>query len=735
MQQLELWGGPECTVNRVGNAYGDQLVLTGHDCRDADLDRIAALGVRAVRYPVLWERVSPERTGGRDWGWSDQRLQGLRERGIRPIVGLVHHGSGPSHTSLTADDFAPGVARHARAVAERYPWVRDWTPINEPCTTARFACLYGHWYPHVRDEGAFWRALLNQVDATRFAMREIRTVNPEARLIQTDDLGRTYATVGARDQAAFDNMRRWMGWDLLVGRVTAQHPLWHRLCEFGFEDRLYQIADAPCPPDVIGVNHYLTSDRFLDHRVKLYPPSLQGGSHVQRYADTEAVRVLDPPPPGIEGVLREAWSRYRIPLAITEVHNGCTREEQMRWACDAWHATDRLRRTGVEVEAVTAWALFGSSGWNTLLTAPGVYEPGAYDVSGEEVRPTALVPLLQSLAAGGTAHHPVLQGHGWWRRDIRLHHARVARPAPIREHVPATGLTVEEAEPRPVLITGATGTLGGALAAACRHRHIAHVLTSRAELDLSDDTSICAALDRWRPWVVVNAAGWVRVDDAEGAVPDCMAANAAGAARLARACDDRGIATVGFSSDLVFDGSAGRPYIESDRPAPLNVYGRSKAEAEAAISALAGTHLMVRTAAFFSPFDRYNFAVHAAEALARGERFAAADDQYVSPTYVPDLCNAVLDLAIDGERGIWHLANEGEVSWAEFACRIADALGYDRKLVDPMPGVDLGWRAKRPAYVPLATRRGANLPPLEDALRRFASEIHASGRLNVQVAA
>src|ERR671933_2492841 len=158
--RMELWGGLECTVARVGSEYSDQIERTGHDRRLDDLDRFAGLGLRALRYPVLWERV--ERDG---WAWSDERLGRLRELGVRPIVGLVHHGSGPRDTSLLDPRFPERLAAYARTVAERYPWVEDWTPVNEPLTTARFACLYGHWYPHQRSGRAFVVALLHQTRA------------------------------------------------------------------------------------------------------------------------------------------------------------------------------------------------------------------------------------------------------------------------------------------------------------------------------------------------------------------------------------------------------------------------------------------------------------------------------------------------------------------------------------------------------------------------------------------
>jgi dTDP-4-dehydrorhamnose reductase len=92
---LEIWAGVECTVNRVGNEYSDQLELNGHATRLEDLDLFAELGISAIRYPVLWERTAPNSLDEPNWLWADVRLHRLKELGIRPIVGLVHHGSGP----------------------------------------------------------------------------------------------------------------------------------------------------------------------------------------------------------------------------------------------------------------------------------------------------------------------------------------------------------------------------------------------------------------------------------------------------------------------------------------------------------------------------------------------------------------------------------------------------------------------------------------------------------------
>jgi dTDP-4-dehydrorhamnose reductase len=415
----EVWAGLECTVNRVGDRYHDQIARTGHDARPDDLDRLAALGVRAARYPVLWERHAGDAP---DWRWADERLTRLRRLGVRPIVGLVHHGSGPPHTSLADPGFADGLAEYAGRVAERFPWVEAYTPVNEPLTTARFSGLYGHWYPHGRDPLTFARCLLTQVRAVALAMRAVRRVRPDAALVQTDDLGQTHAPDHLRYQAEFENERRWVTWDLLAGRVDRHHPMWGYLRWVGVpEADLAWFGDNPCPPDVVGVNHYVTSERYLDDRLDRYPACRHGGNGRHAYADTEAVRALATGPAGPEGLLRQAWERYRRPVAVTEAHLGCTREEQLRWLRDVWRAARRARASGADVRAVTAWSAFGAFDWDSLVTRDaGHYEPGLFDVRADPPRPTALAGAVADLAAGREPTHPAAAGPGWWHRPERL---------------------------------------------------------------------------------------------------------------------------------------------------------------------------------------------------------------------------------------------------------------------------------------------------------------------------
>jgi dTDP-4-dehydrorhamnose reductase len=148
------------------------------------------------------------------------------------------------------------------------------------------------------------------------------------------------------------------------------------------------------------------------------------------------------------------------------------------------------------------------------------------------------------------------------------------------------------------------------------------------------------------------------------------------------------------------------------------VYGRSKAEAELRVLEHFSKALIIRTSAFFGPWDRFNFVHAVLDCLTKGRPFYAASDITVSPTYVPDLVNAALDLLIDGEHGIWHVANSGGVTWAEFARLAAIKAGRDPAAVKPRPARTLGFVAPRPSFTALTSERGSFMAPFEDSLDR-----------------
>jgi dTDP-4-dehydrorhamnose reductase len=697
---MEIWGGIECTVNRVGDQYFDQVVKSGHDERLGDLDRFAGLGITAIRYPILWERIARASSPDAAFTWVDERLGRLRELGIRPIAGLLHHGSGPPDTDLSDPSFAERFADYALTVARRYPWIFEWTPINEPLTTARFSGLYGHWYPHAQSDAAFVRMTLNQARGIALAMAAIRSVIPQARLLHTDDAGTVFATEPLVMQAEFENHRRDLALDLLFGRVDSGHPLFNYLLDHSVtESELKWFRENPCPPDTIGANYYVTSDRLLDHRTELYPPETHGGNGRQRYADTAAVRATPPLSSGFAEILLRYWERYERPVALTEVHMACTREEQLRWIAEAWSGMKAASMNGVPVRAMCVWSLLGAYDWNRLVTADaGHYESGVFDVRSTPPRATSLFAAVRSLANTGDLRHHVLSQPGWWRGPA-------SQPATRRRR-------------KRLLILGPQGTLGSVIVRRCRERGLDFLALGRGEVDIRRASDVSRAIGACQPWAVINASGFVDVDRAETDCDDCMAVNATGARLVAEACARVGSGLVTFSSDLVFDGTATTPYLESHAVAPLNTYGRSKVALEQSVLECLPEALIVRTSAFIDGTDQRTFSGWVMSAVSRGERIRTSGD-IVSPTYVPALADALLDLVIDGEHGLWHLANRGAISWTELARRVVEELGGDRDLVVEATPQELGRLAQRPPYSVLASERGSIMPTLDESLERI----------------
>lgn len=712
---VEIWAGIECSLNRVEDKYLDQLHLSGHYERCDDIYRIAALGFKALRYPVLWEKHAPKLNTEINWELSQKKLDEIREAGIKPIAGLVHHGSGPVYADFYDGSFSKGLANYAAKVAAQFPWIEYYTPVNEPLTTARFCGLYGHWYPHGKTSRQFLKILVEECRATVLAIQEIRKINPDAKLIQTEDLGKTHSTPELEYQAGFENERRWLSIDLLCGRVNNQHPLWNYLVEEGIAaEELSFFIENPCAPYIIGINHYLTSERYIDQRVENFPPHTIGGNGIDTYADVEAVRVGRHI--GTKALLQELWERFSLPIAVTEVHLHCGREEQLRWFLSIYKAANELKEEGVDIRAVTAWAILGSYDWCSLLTKPcGIYEPGLFDVRSNTPRPTALAKLVKALANNSDYHHPVLEEEGWWNRPCAVIYNLNDQP---KKQYPRRNKTE-----RPLIIIGKTGTLGRAMERIYSFRGIHNIVLGREDLNIADELEIEEMIKQYKPWAIINTAGYVRVDDAETDVDNCFYINTKAPELMSQVCERQGVQFVTFSSDLVFDGAKNHPYLESDLVSPLNIYGESKAMAEDVVLRNNPSALIIRTSAFFGPWDKYNFVYHTLRSLQNNEEFSAAEDVIISPTYVPDLVDTTIDLLLDEAKGIWNISNKGSISWATLACEVAKRSGYNNpKNFKALPLASMGWAAPRPSYSVLNTEKGFELPSWDHALERCLRE-------------
>ena len=714
---IEIWGGVECTINRVKDAYHDQFEFSGHYNRDNDIELIGSLGIKMLRYPVIWEKHQPVAGAEIDWACTEKKLNQLKDLDIKPIAGLVHHGSGPKHVNFFDGSFEQGVANYARLVAEKFPWLEYYTPVNEPLTTARFCGLYGHWYPHHNSDYSFYKILISECKATVLAMKAIQEINPDAKLIQTEDLGKCYSTPLLKEQADFENERRWSSYELITGRLAADKVMYKRFVKAGIgNEELDWFLENNCTPHIAGFNYYITSERYLDEDLSKYPEQYHGGNDKHTYADIEIVKVPTDIEWGPAPLLRDAWERLQLPMAITECHLHSTREEQMRWFYEIWETVNQLKDEGLDIRAITAWAIFGLHGWNKLVTEPyGVYEPGVFNLSSGHARPTALARLIRILTKRKTYYHPVLQTEGWWKRDERLLYTN--------ENVLPLKATAATTKCPPVLIIGKSGTLGGAFSKICEERGIHHILLGRTDVDITDAAKVDQIIEDLNPWAIINAAGYAKIDEAEQDIDNCFKANTDGPSILAERCKQFNIKLLTFSSAYVFDGAKQSPYVESDAVAPVNIYGQSKAMAERNILSANPTALIIRTSNFFAPHDHHSFVTETIASLKEMHEVYAANDLIISPTYVPDLVNESLDLLLDNEAGIHHVATDGALTWAEFACKIAEMAGLDTSLIKAVASAALNLSARRPKYMVIKSEKGVVMPTLENALQRYMEAV------------
>ncbi len=248
--------------------------------------------------------------------------------------------------------------------------------------------------------------------------------------------------------------------------------------------------------------------------------------------------------------------------------------------------------------------------------------------------------------------------------------------------------------------------------------------------DLRDAAAVGDALRRSKPDVVVHTAAFTRVDEAETKTEEAFAVNDRGTAHVAVACAAVQAFLVYVSTDYVFDGSKGAPYVEEDPTAPLNAYGRSKLEGERHALGVPG-HLIVRTQGLYGRRGR-SFVRSILEAADAGRSISVVDDVTTGVTYADDLAQAIR-LLLDAEAtGVYHAADAGPVVWADFARAILDEAGRSEVPVARIRAAATGRPAQRPAYSYLDSSRfaatvGRPLPAWRDSLARFVTDLAADG--------
>jgi len=276
-----------------------------------------------------------------------------------------------------------------------------------------------------------------------------------------------------------------------------------------------------------------------------------------------------------------------------------------------------------------------------------------------------------------------------------------------------------------LLVTGAAGMLGRDVLLAAGDAGHDVVGYGRAELDVTNAETIARRFDLERPDVVINCAAWTDVDGAETAEEAAFAINGKGAGSVAAAAGEIEARVVHVSTDYVFDGSKGAPYVESDQPAPASAYGRTKLAGEEAVAAVNKRHFIVRSAGLYGLGGR-NFVDTMLRLSETQNEVTVVRDQVTSPTYTWHLAYGIVRLIEGIEYGIHHMAAAGQCSWYEFAREIFEQAKVECKVLSITTG-EYGAAAPRPAFSALVSQRehAIRLPSWQDGLAGYLAQRHA----------
>jgi dTDP-4-dehydrorhamnose reductase len=279
-----------------------------------------------------------------------------------------------------------------------------------------------------------------------------------------------------------------------------------------------------------------------------------------------------------------------------------------------------------------------------------------------------------------------------------------------------------------LLVLGSGGMLGRAVARdAARLGHNV-VAVPHADLDVTDPDRVANAVAEIAPRAVVNCTGFTDVDGAESREQDAMRVNGDAPGHIARAAANAGARIVHVSTDYVFDGAKGEPWLESDPVAPLQSYGRTKLAGERAVAESGAEHAIVRTAWLFGAGGP-NFVATMLRLGAERDEVSVVTDQRGGPTWTGHLAAALIEIAErEGDVGLFHASGSGSCSWYEFAVEIFDRARLRCRVV-PTTSERFARPAQRPAYSVLGTERepGIVLPPWQDGLAAYLAELAGTG--------
>ena len=342
--------GIECSYPTIaGGQRVDQLRDTGHyELWRTDLRLVRELGLRYLRYgpPLYRTFLGP---GQYDWTWLDPVMNEMRRLGVIPIIDLVHFGLPDFIGNFQNPDWPKHLADYAHAFAERYPWVRYYTPVNEIYVTALFSSAYGWWNEMMMSDAAFVTNIKHCVKASMLIMRAVLDLRPDAIFIFSEST--EYVHPGSPqmvNQAHFMNERRFLSLDLLFGHDVSAMIYRYLLANGMTTEEYLWFADQQdlrrhC---IMGTDYYVTNE----HVIRAEGRQVGGAGDVYGYYV----------------ITKQYFDRYRLPVMHTETNR--VDKHAVEWLWKEWMNLLRLREDGVPIIGFTWFGLVDMRDWDTALT-------------------------------------------------------------------------------------------------------------------------------------------------------------------------------------------------------------------------------------------------------------------------------------------------------------------------------------------------------------------------------
>jgi hypothetical protein len=339
--------GIECSAPIIAGGHRqDELRKTGHWSRvREDLTLVGSFGIRFLRYGIPFHVVDAT-PGQYDWAWTDRALGTLRDLGIEPIADLLHFGV-PDDLRGIGDPRLPArFLAYATAFAERYPWVRYYTPVNEPQVTATLSANHGWWNERTTDARGWIAAIDNVATCAALAMEAIRARRPDAIFIQSDACESFLpANAAAIDAANFLFERHFVGWDLAYGRRPIE-PVVEWLAASGLgEDRLAWFAEHGSSQGCVAGHDYYPGNEWIvteDRRQKKVPRRR-----------------------GYAAVAREHWAHHQLPFMLAETN--WEGRDAPAWLAQTWNDALQLRLEGLPIRGYIWYGFVDHVDWDTAL--------------------------------------------------------------------------------------------------------------------------------------------------------------------------------------------------------------------------------------------------------------------------------------------------------------------------------------------------------------------------------